>query len=95
MVEAELIEQPGFLLERREVRGAIFRVQHASRMRLVGDHHAGGARLTSAGNQGLEQRLVPAMHTVEGAHGQMTGSQEPRWWEAEADLRHEGKTARG
>src|SRR3981081_2751737 len=57
VVEAELVEYPGLFIEGGEIRGAMIRVQHASRMRLVGDEHADGSRLASARNHGLEQRL--------------------------------------
>ena len=95
VVQADLSQQPGFFVEGGQVRGAMIRIEHTPRVRLERHEDAGGARGLRVGDQRPQQRQVTAMDTVEGTHGGVCGAEEAWCWKAEADRRHDGKTARG
>jgi hypothetical protein len=95
VVEAELIEQPAFLIERAEVRWAVIRVEYAARMGFERDQYAGGAGGAGSGDQWLQQRLVAAVDAVEGADCHVARSECACRREAEGNGRHAVKTARG
>src|ERR1700694_2425982 len=95
VVEAELIQQPGLLLESREKWRAMVRVDHAPRMRLERDQHTGGTGGVGAGDERLQQGLVAAVDAVEAADRRMAWPERAGSGKAEANRRHPVKTARG
>jgi len=64
-------------------------------MRLEGHEDTGGAHPLCLCDQWLQQRQVPAMDAIKGAHGGVGGSERAWCWEPETDCGHEEKTARG
>src|SRR5207302_10904795 len=64
VVEAELVEQPDFFVESGEIRGAVIRVEHAARMWLERDQHAGGAGRAGTADERLQQSPVAAVNKI-------------------------------
>src|SRR5437870_9684238 len=95
VVEAQLIEQPRLFIEGGQIRRAVIRVEHAARMWLEGDQHAGGTGLAGTANQRLQKSLMTTVNTVEGADRGVARSEGAPCGKAERDRRHTEKTARG
>src|SRR2546429_875522 len=95
VVETELVEQPGFFVEGGEIRRTVIRVEHAPRMWLEGDQHAGGTGLAGAADQRLQQSLMAAVNAIEGADRGVARGESARGGEGEGGGRHNRKTARG
>src|ERR1700674_853037 len=95
VVQAELIQQPGLLLERREEWRAMIRVDHAPRMGLERDQHAGGTGRARTGDEWLQQSMVAAVDAVKAADRRMARPERAGGGKAEGDRRHPMKTARG
>src|SRR5438876_3719388 len=95
VAEAHLVEQPGLFIEGGEIRRAVIRVEHAARMWLEGDEHAGGTGRAGTGDERLQQRLVATVNAVEGADRRVARSECAGRGKAEGDRRHAEKTARG
>src|SRR5207253_10235362 len=95
MVEAELIQQPGLFLEGGEVWRAMIGVDHAARMGLEGDQHAGGAGRPGTGDERLQQGLVAAVNAIKAADRRVARPEHAGARKAEGDRRHLVNTARG
>ena len=95
VVKAQLVEQPRLFIEGGEVRRAVIRIEHAARMWLESDQHAGGTGLAGTADERLQQSLMATVNAVKGADRGVAWSEGAWRRKAEGDRCHAEKTARG